>query len=171
MSWYVNCANCGKQVSIDAPTSICYFCEKNATTKEITKKEDKPMVTVDERIEYKRLPMQERGKWLKDHMEAIVADIRSMSKAEVLEKWPFSISAFYKIKRVHTPELTRKRVVELKQGRDEVPPKIKVEAPEPVLEEKPIDKTKMTALTEHERFLMLLGYQQATREFLKAGKS
>ena len=33
-SWYVDCANCGKQVSIDGLASICYWCHKNTQKKE-----------------------------------------------------------------------------------------------------------------------------------------
>ncbi len=111
------------------------------------------MVSQDERAKYEAMNMQERGKWLKDHLEEIIADIRSMPKRKVYAKWPFGQSTLFKLIKLHTPELIKKPRTEPRRRKAEKPPVTSKEAP---------------SLTEHERYLILVGYQMATREFLEA---
>lgn len=151
-SWPVNCANCGKQTFVDGtPGEKCIWCSKSPY-----KKEASPMVSQDERAKYEAMNMQERNKWLYSHMEEIIADIRSMPKKKVFEKWPFSPSKFLKIIRIYAPELIRKP----RKNREV----IKGEKP-------PATGKEVSTLTKHEHYLILLGYQMATREFLDARES
>lgn len=146
-SWPVNCANCGKQTFVDGtPGEKCIWCSKSPY-----KKEAGSMISQDERAKYEAMNMQERGKWLDDHMEEIIADIRSMPKKKVFEKWPLGQSTFAKLRKLHAPGLIRKPIKKPKGIKK--PPVTGKEAP---------------SLTEHERYLILQGYQMATREFLEA---
>lgn len=152
--WFclVNCVNCGKQTMIDLknPEDNCQFCGKNARKKEVIMAEKEGMI---DRAKYEAMGRLKRSKWIKEHLEEIMVDIRSMSKDEVVEKWPFGPSTYGKLRRIHAPEIIGQ------QGAKTL--------------KKPTQKTikettgEDVALTEHERYLILLGYQQATREFLK----
>lgn len=162
MRWFVDCANCGKQVSIDGPASKCYWCGKNATkieevapseTVELSKDEAKVMVTEEEKAKFRATNVRGKTKWLEKHMAEIVADIRSLSRKEILKKWPFKASVLLKITKLHAPEM----VGHTRTGKEK--------------KEESATSEDTSSLTEHERYLMLLGYQMAVREFLAADKS
>lgn len=73
-------------------------------------KEVKPMtIDLEEKARFEEMSMQDRSKWIKAHLEEIVADIRSMSKREVLSKWPFGPSTIRNLIDIHAPELKGKR--------------------------------------------------------------
>lgn len=120
--WFclVNCVNCGKQTMIDLknPEDNCQFCGKNARKKEVIMAEKEG--TID-RAKYEAMGRLKRSKWIKEHLEEIMVDIRSMSKDEVVEKWPFGPSTYGKLKRIHAPEVIGQpaptRVKEYKEPR------------------------------------------------------
>lgn len=139
--WYRVCANCGRQVLVEKPGDRCYWCGKNASKKEVIMAE----VSCD------RMTRLDKSKYIKKHLTEIMEDIRNLPKKEVLEKWGFRQSTFNKLRKKHAPELISTG------GR----PK-KNQEPQP---------SSQAELTEHERYLILIGYQMAIREFLKADKN
>lgn len=101
--WHlVDCANCGQQTMIGTPEDTCLLCGKNASKKEVIIMEEM------DRVKWEGMKRLERSKWIKEHLDEIVADIRSMSKEKVLEKWPFRLSTYWKLRKIHAPELIGK---------------------------------------------------------------
>ena len=94
----------------------------------------------------KKMSIRNKHLFIEEHKEEIMGDARRLKKREVLKKWGITSTTFYKLRKLYAPELIRQS------------------------EEKNTDNLP-EALTEHERYLVLLGYQMATREFLNAGKS
>lgn len=113
------------------------------------KKEEKAMVTPEERTNYERMSPPAKGKWLKKHMEELVADIKSMPKEEVLELWPFKETTYLKLKKKHAPELVGKRKPRPKPGKDKPP------VP---------DQSLPPELTAHEQLIWHQGYRQGVKE-------
>lgn len=93
--------------------------------------------------ELKKMGIREKHRFIEEHKEEIIRDARRLKKREILKKWDISSTTFYKLKKLYAPELLRQNEEE---KTDDLP----------------------EALTEHERYLILLGYQMAVREFLKA---
>lgn len=147
----VDCANCGQQVEIEGPEDTCYWCGKNASKKEII------MAETEERAVPPK-PKKRRKHWeyFDQNQEAIVADYRSMKLVDFFKRWAITSSSWTKLK--------KKWGVENK-GRGLLKP-----AKRPKQGNKP-KGANTQELTEHERYLILLGYQQATREFLRADKN
>lgn len=147
MSWPVDCANCGKQTLMDDPGDKCIWCGKSPYKKE----------GIVEEVNFNDMSLRDRGKYIEKHLTEIIEDIRALPKREVLKKWPFGQSTFAKLKKEHAPELIGKRpTYKPRQRKDEKPPATDKEAP---------------GLTEHERYLILVGYQMAAREFLGVHKN
>ncbi len=90
----------------------------------------------------------EKHLYIEEHKEEILKDARTLEKDEVLKKWDISLSALNKLKKAS--ELQKDKDIWVPNA-----PNLIRQGEEPV------------ALTEHERLLILLGYQQAVREFLK----
>ena len=176
MSWFVNCANCGKQVLIDGPEDKCYWCHKGARKKEdIMKKGVTHCEVCGEEIDNDgrhqciksaKLPPEEVAdaevpprpqkkkklyEYFEQNKEAILADYRSMTLKGLYSKWRLTATTWTNLKR-----------------KWEVQGKGKGTSSRP---EKEKDATVDDALSEHEQYLILLGYQQATREFLEADKN
>lgn len=141
-NWYVNCANCGKQVLVDGPEARCYFCQKSAYKKEDIMQEN----TVEERV-VPPPPKKGKKRWAyyEQNKEAILADYYSLKLMEFFKRWRITSTTWLKLKKLWGVINKQKR--------------IKPRAPVP---------DNQIELTEHERYLILLGYQQAVREFLKA---
>jgi len=110
-------------------------------------------------MEFKGLSKHQKGQYIKEHLDEIVEDIQTMKDDAVMAKWGFKNSTCYELRKKHAPETIGKRRVK----------KPRVIKESKALSEKPIEGT--SPLTEHERYLMLLGYQQATREFLQSLKN
>ncbi len=96
MSWYVNCANCGKEVLIDGPRDRCYFCGKNASKKEV--------IMAEKEVEERVVPPKPKNRrklkeyWEKNK-EAMVADYLSMRVSSFLKKWGISSLTWQKLKK------------------------------------------------------------------------
>jgi len=142
----VDCLHCKQQTTIDIEKrgDTCLFCGKPAKLKE---------VIMQEKIEkqYSDMNNQKRGRYIKAHLAEIVADIKAMDRADVMGKWGFVKSTYSKLRKLHAPELTGK------------PWTIKADAA-PVAKQKPKDAD--VSLTEHERYLVLVGWREAVRELL-----
>lgn len=155
MSWPVDCANCEKQTLIEAPGDRCIWCGKSATKKEVIMVENK--VTAGEGV-VPPFPKKrkERRAYFEQNKEAIIADYYSMKLLDFFKRWRITTGRWLKLKIQWGVE--RKDSKRLKQ--------VGKPAPKPV-EQAAED---VTAMTEHERYLILLGYQQAVREYLRSGR-
>ena len=96
MSWYVNCANCGKEVLIDGPEDTCLFCSKNASKKEVVmaEKEEKAVAPIPSK------PRNRRKAWayyLKNK-EAMIADYNSMRVSSFFQRWHISSVTWGKLR-------------------------------------------------------------------------
>jgi len=101
-----------------------------------------------------------KHRYIEAHKAEILADIRELPKAEVMEKWGIGTVTYSKL---------GKGIEKVKaKARRERKPKAPAQAEGKTAAELMLDLAGkgVAPLTEHERFLMLLGYQQATREFL-----
>lgn len=149
MSLPVNCVNCGKEnISGGKPDEACLFCQLPLRKKVPVKR--------SEVIGKKEVAMQNKGtvpprsstkkrknlwEYMDQNKEAILADYRRLRLTDFYRRWGFCTSTWQKLK--------------IKWG---VKGKGKATSPRRVTE----------TLTEHERYLILVGYQMATREILKA---
>lgn len=145
----VDCLHCGQQTTIDIEKrgDTCLFCGKPAKLKEVIMQEKQ------EKIEkqYSDMHIRERGRYIKAHLAEIVEDIKAMDGAAVMAKWGFVKSTYSDLRKLHVPELIGK------------PWTIKADATSGA-EQKPKDAD--VSLTEHERYLILVGWQEAVRELL-----
>jgi len=118
-------------------------------------------VIMQEKMEkqYSDMNLQERGRYIKAYLAEIVEDIKTMDGAAVMAKWGFVSATYYALRKLHASELVGK------------PWGMKAKAhPEPSVEEqKPTEVD--VSLTEHERYLMLVGWQEAVRELLNIPQS
>ena len=112
--------------------------------------------------EFRDMNTQQRGRYIKEHLAEIVRDIKIMGDADVMEKWGFKGTTCRSLRIRYAPETREKK--------NKKPRKALV-AKTDAKEKTATDSTPATEdtapLTEHERYLILLGYQQATREFLQ----
>ena len=146
-SWYVDCANCGKQVSIDGLASICYWCHKNATKKEDIMQEKRG--TLEEKALVPTRPKKRKQLWayFEQNKEAILADYHSMKLLEFFKSWGITSASWLKLKKLWGVQ---------NKGKGTGPKTVKRPS---------ADDTQ--GLTEHERYLILVGYQMAIMDFLK----
>ena len=94
-------------------------------------------------------------KYYEQNKDAIVADYNLMKLLLFFKKWGIGSTAWTKLKAEWGVP-----------GKNKSPRAVPAAAkPEAVPEELLVD----VSLSEHERYLILLGWQQAAREFLKAG--
>lgn len=153
--WHlINCANCGHQTMIGKPEDTCLFCGKNTNKKEVIMAEKD---STEERGAIPPKPKNRKKVWgyYEKNKEAMVADYNSMRVSSFFLKWGISSQTWPKLKKKwgisnktkgrgsKQVEKTTQRVVKETTSED-------------------------TALTEHERYLILLGYQQAVREIFRA---
>ena len=164
MNLYVNCANCGKQVISNEPDSKCYWCGNYARYKYAEKKEvtmEQNIGTSEERAPVPRRPKQRLEKlwgYFDQHKEAIIADYRSMTLNDFYKRWHITSSTWLKLKKKwEVPSKGLGGSKKKRHGKTGVK-----------VDQKGDKKVK---LTEHERYLILVGYQMAVREFLKADKN
>jgi len=149
VSWYVDCANCGRQGLIDGPGDLCYWCGKPADKKEVIMSENE----IDERAILPK-PKKRKDNWgyYEQNKEAILADYLLMKLLIFLERWHMTTRTWQMLKK-----------------KWEVKNKWKGSGIRKPKEDKPSTADKEVApLTEHERYLLLLGWQQAVREILKS---
>lgn len=149
MSLPVNCVNCGKENLWDGGMDeTCVFCglllrkKGPAEPVEIINKKEVVMQnkgTVPSRLSTKK----RRNLWeyMDQNKEEILADYRRLRLKDFFKRWSMCTSTWAKLK--------------IKWG---VKGKGKAISPRRVTE----------TLTEHERYLILVGYQMATREILQA---
>lgn len=99
MSWYVNCANCGKEVLIDGPEDRCLFCGKNASKKEVIMAEKE--AGVEERVAVPPKPRKRNKLWeyYEQNKEAMIADHRSMTVISFFGRWHVTASTWGKLKK------------------------------------------------------------------------
>ena len=154
--YLVDCANCGTQTEINGPEDTCQFCGKNATTKEVIMVERKPVPARPKKR--KQLP-----KYFEQHKEAILADYNSMKLKDFYKRWSISTTGWTKLKKDWGVQGKNKKLGS-KKIEASANPEEKPETPEAVA------RSVEAPLTEHEHYLVLLGWQQAAREFLRAGK-
>ena len=147
----VDCANCGQQTMDDGPEDNCLFCGKNASKKEVIMAEREPVPTRPRKRKQLR-------KYFEQNKEAILVDYNSMKLKDFFKRW-ISSSMWTKLKadwgiQGKYKKLGSKKVWAFENPEATGPVATNVDAP----------------LTEHEHYLVLLGWQQAAREFLRAGK-
>lgn len=155
-SWYIFCANCGKQVLVDGtPDEKCYLCGKSARKKVYIEKE----VTMESTMNVPLRPSKRKklDEYLEQNKEAIIGDYNSMPLREFFIKWHISTIKWGKLKKLWA--VPSKGYMRKSTGRSKT-------VKEPIA-----DDAQVVPLEEHERYLMLLGYQQAVREFLSAIKT
>ena len=91
MSWYVDCVNCGKQVSIEPSDDVCYWCHNPALIKVSEKK-------LEENIKEAKMGTggnrQAKHRFVEEHKSEIIADYLSLGKEKILEKWEISGSGW-----------------------------------------------------------------------------
>jgi len=143
-------------VDLDRSEDSCLFCGKDARKKEeimvepeVIKEAEVAEVPPKPKNRKKVLPYYEQNK------EAMVADYNSMSVSSFLLKWGISTATWQKLKKLWGVPKKSKGI------------RTEKAAPAAEPEKKPLEPEETAPLTEHERYLILLGYQQATREFLK----
>lgn len=98
--------------------------------------------------EPKKVTKYEKHRFIEEHKEEILADIGRLPQGEVLNKWGIGSNTYYQLS---------KGMIRVKAEAGKRPGAKAQSKPDEVVE-----------LTEHERYLVLLGYQQAVREFLKS---
>ena len=89
-----------------------------------------------------------------------------MSDADVMAKWGFKDSTCYQLRKKYAPGTSG--------WKNKKPRKAliaKTDANEKTATDSTSSSEDMAPLTEHERYLILVGYQQATREFLQSLKN
>ena len=171
----VDCTNCGQQTMVNGPEDNCQFCDKNASKKEVIMPEPEKMTNKVEGvgvaiIKEMMKPVPPRPKkrkqlrqYYEQNREAILADYNSMTLLPFYRRWHISTKAWmglktdWSVQGKHKAHASKK-VVAL-ASTEEAPV-----APESIA--RSVD----APLTEHEHYLVLLGWQQAAREFLRAGK-
>jgi len=136
--------------------------ERGAIRQKLTK--EKKEATV---VDYKEMNMQRRGRYIKEHLVEIVEDIKVMSDADVMAKWGFKDSTCYELRKKHAPGTLGGK----KNKKPRKTPVAKTGAKEKTAPGSTSATEDTAPLTEHERYLILLGYQQATREFLQSLKN
>lgn len=158
----VDCVNCGHQTEVDfnRPGDTCLFCGKEARKKEVVMSEKAAVVEAVEAVQdYNRgqVPAKpsKRSKldayWRKYAAE-IMADYNSMQLRKFLKRWHMATTTWTGLKKLW--EVPKKaRVLGVRSGKV-------AKLPKPA-------KDVALSLSEHDRYLILQGYQQATREFLK----
>ena len=165
--WLEECVNCGKSTMVDSYGDNCQFCGKNVSKKEVIMVKEN-MVYQETSFSEERRPVPEkpkkRGEKLKAYWENnktdILADYQSMPLREFFKRWHIATTTWPKLK-----ELWH---VESKWGSRGA----KVEAPRPAQEKASpggvaLEAVNLAKHTEHEKYLILLGYQTAIREMLK----
>ncbi len=157
-------------IDLNNPADTCLFCGKNAREKELAPSVE-PLEAEQQQEEKKEVIMAEREpvpprpkkrkqlqKYYEQNKEAILADYNSMKLKDFFKRWDISSTAWTKLKVDWEIQGKHK-----KQGSKKVWALASPEAPEAVA------RSVEAPLTEHEHYLVLLGWQQAAREFLKAG--
>lgn len=156
MSFYVDCVSCGKQTLVDGePGERCLFCGEPVSSpvqrilSEIINKKE---VSMQEKpVKSKPEKRKRRREYFEQNKEAMLADYYLLPIGEFLKKWALSSTTWVNLKRKWNVVSKNTRLTGTPILRD-----VKLPSPHD--------------LTEHERYLVLLGYQMAVREFLKEGK-
>lgn len=157
MSLPVNCVNCGRENLVDGvPGEKCLFC--GLPVREKVKVEKRKIINKKEvTMQQERAPVPPRPKkrkklweYFEQNKKEIIADYQSMILRDFFKRWGITTVTWKKLKdkwKISTKGPGARTVKSL-------------EADSPKVDE--------LALNEHERYLVLLGYQQAVREFIKA---
>lgn len=149
----IECANCGHQTMVDLDTEgdTCLFCGKDARKKEVIMQDNKRSEPVPTKPKNRK---KLKDYWEKNK-EAMVADYLSMRVSSFFRKWGISSKTWQGLReKWEIPSKTKDRG---SQSTEKPTTKAAKEA-----------KNEDVALTEHERYLILLGYQQAVREIFGA---
>jgi len=168
--WFVDCVNCGKQVMIGGPADKCLWCGKYPSAKEPPAgsssvvssssesnhlEEEVAVSETDEVEEVKvvnhrnKSPMAVKAirKYRKENKAAMLHDYYTMTLKDFFQKWSISSATWSGLKKDW--EVTGK-------GWGHSMPK-----------EPPVAGSEPDQLTEHDHYLMLLGYQMAVREIFE----
>jgi len=164
--YIVDCANCGKQTVVDGPEDNCQFCGKNASKKEVIMVDTEKHVGEKTSVPARPKKRKQLRKYYEQHKEAILADYRSMKLYDFFKRWHISTTWWLKLKEDWKVQ-GKQRKHSLKKEWKLVAPDKAPAAPEV---EEAIARSVDAPLTEHEHYLVLLGWQQAAREFLRAGQ-
>ena len=153
-TFLTDCVNCGSETMVYRLEDNCQFCGKNVSKKEVTMSvENQSGAEEREPVPTRPKKRKHLRKYFEKNKEAILADYTSMKLKDFFKRWGISTNMWIELKKdwsvqgKHNLHATRKK--------SESPP-----------EDPPDDGS----LTEHERYLILVGWQQAAREFMKAWK-
>ena len=149
--WLEECVNCGKSTMVDSYGDNCQFCGKNVSKKEVI------MVAKDTGAERKPVPEKpkKRGKmpaYWKDNKEDILADYYFMTLSKFFERWSIAPQTWQALKELW--EVRNKTGNKAGPREKASPGGVALEA------------VNLAKHTEHEKYLVLLGYQTAIREML-----
>ena len=184
MSVYIDCPICGHQVIMQEYGEKCYWCgnpisigqkaeigtkkahynqnlpplkaEAIQCIKEETKMAEKNTPVPSKPKGYKQL-----AKYWEDNKEAILSDYRAMAPLKFMRRWGMSANTWQNLKLAWGVQNNR-------QAKAKAENRARTEAGATSVGEAVIKEHVDVSLSEHDRYLFLLGYQQATREFLKA---
>jgi len=157
---------------VDGPEDKCQFCGKNVSKKEVIMAGKENMGNIVEGIgeaviREMRNPIPPRPKkrklflkYFEQNKEAILVDYNSMKLRDFFKRWGISSTGWTKLKVDWNVQGKHKKHSSKKEWESAIP-----EVPEAVA--RSVD----APLTEHEHYLVLLGWQQAAREFLRAGQA
>jgi len=139
-------------VDLNRPRDTCLFCGKPATKYQIKLPKLKEVI-MQEKVEKQNgdMNLRERHRYITANLAEIGGDIKTMDTSAVMAKWGFKLTTYNSLRKRYAPELIGKRG----GGRQK-----SALAPE----QKPTATD--IALTEHERYLILVGWQEAVRELL-----
>ena len=157
MSWYVYCANCGRQILLDGvPGENCLFCgwpvhgKAPAAPSETTNKKKDTMVKKNGAAEaVPPRPKKRKKMWeyFEENKEAIIEDYYRLKIKDFLSRWHLCSTTWIRLKKKWGGIAKNVRLAGTPIRRE-----IKLLDPH--------------ALTEHEHYLILFGYRMAVKEIL-----
>ena len=141
----IACGHCGAQTIVTGdPDDTCIFCSRPPERQEVKKVVNKG---------------SRRQEYFEQHKEEIIEDYNTMTLIAFYDRWHISTVKWIELKKLWGVEGKRKPKVN-----SQIEPQFNAVPDAHKLDIKPPKDT--APLTEHEHFLLLLGWQQAIRELL-----
>lgn len=147
----------GILTEVDPPQQSAITTEKSVSIKKEVIVKEQEVAEKTGQVPEKPKKRKLLWKYYDEHKEAILADYQSMPLVKFFERWSIWSSTWDRLKERWQFEGKGKGSGQRKGRRTDIkPPK----SPK-------TDESQVVELTERERYLVLLGYQQAVREILK----